>query len=264
MQSKPKALPTPGGHNLYYCYTEGKANAKPGVMFFGGFRSDMSGTKAVALEAYCREMGLSFVRFDYSGHGISEGNFADGTIGSWLADALLVMDQVTKGPLILVGSSMGAWIMLHAAMERPKRVVALLGLASAPDFTEELILPQLTSAQREAIQKEGKVMVPSAFPGPDGSMEYPITKAFLEDGTAQRVLTGNIPFGGPVRLLHGTGDEDVPPRYSQEVAKRLSSRDVKVQFLDSEDHRLSSPKALETLKNTLEELVGLCEHRNYA
>lgn len=256
-----QALPTSGGYNLYYCHTEGKAIAKPGVVFFGGFRSDMTGTKAIALESYCREMGLAFTRFDYSGHGKSGGSFADGTIGRWLADALLIIDKVTQGPLIIVGSSMGAWLMLRAAMERPERIVGLLGLAAAPDFSEELVMPQLTPAQREAIEKEGKILVPSEFPAPDGSMTYPITKAFLEDGRRQRVLGGPIPFEGPARFLHGTADRDVPTRYSEEAAKKLTTSDVKVQLLPGEDHRLSSPKALDALKKTLEELVSLCEHR---
>src|SRR6266404_9674900 len=165
-------LPRPGGATIAYHRLAGSA---PCVVFLGGFRSDMTGTKALFLEDYCRRRGRAYVRFDYFGHGASSGDFALGTIGRWRDDAVAVIDSLTEGPQVLVGSSMGGWIMLLAALARPERIAALIGIAGAPDFTEELLWPRLTPAQREAIMGEGSVLLPSDF-DPAG---YRYTRALI-------------------------------------------------------------------------------------
>src|ERR1700687_3948821 len=156
----PAILARPDGATIAYHRLAGEA---PGVVFLGGFRSDMTGTKALFLEDYCRRRGQAFVRFDYFGHGASSGDVAQGTIGRWREDAIAIIDSLTEGPQILIGSSMGGWIMLLAALARPQRIAALVGGAAAPDFTEELLWPRLTPAQREAIIEHGRVVLPSAY-----------------------------------------------------------------------------------------------------
>src|SRR5438876_5683355 len=154
------SLARPDGATIAYHRLPG---AVPGIVFLGGFRSDMTGTKALFLEDYCRRRGRAYVRFDYFGHGESSGDFAEGTIGRWREDAIAVIDSLTEGPQILVGSSMGGWIMLLAALARPERIAALIGIAGAPDFTEELLWPRFTPAQRAEIMERGRVVLPSAF-----------------------------------------------------------------------------------------------------
>lgn len=229
-------------------------------MFFSGFRSDMQGSKALYLDAYCREQGISFTRFDYGGHGDSRGAFEEGTIGSWLEDALAVLDKVAEGRLILVGSSMGAWIALLAALRRPERVAGLLLLAAAPDFTEELIWQKLTPPQQKELRENGVLHVPTDYPTAPGQNTYPITLSLIEEARSHLLLGADIPIEIPVRLLHGTADEDVPFDVSRRLLGRLKSKDAKLIPVEQGDHRLSSETALEMLKNTLEELMALCEH----
>ena len=228
------------------------AGATPGIVFLGGFRSDMSGTKALFLEDYCRRRGRAYVRFDYFGHGASSGEFAEGTIGRWREDAVAVIDSLTEGPQILVGSSMGGWIMLLAALARPERVAALVGIAAAPDFTEELLPARLTPEQRREIEQTGRVMLPSDY-DPAG---YLYTRALIEDGRQHLLLRQTIPLDMPVRLLHGLADASVPWQLSLRIAERLLSRDVTVTLVKGGDHRLSSDADLARLAQTLGGLLA--------
>jgi pimeloyl-ACP methyl ester carboxylesterase len=227
------------------------AGATPGIVFLGGFRSDMTGTKALFLEDYCQRRGQAFVRFDYFGHGASSGDFAQGTIGRWCEDAIAIIDSLTTGPQILVGSSMGGWIMLLAALARPGRIVALVGIAGAPDFTEELLWPRLTPAQREEMIERGAVVLPSGY-DPVG---YLYTRALIEDGRRHLLLHAPIALDMPVRLLHGLADESVPWQLSLCLAERLAGRDVVVTLVKDGDHRLSSPPDLARLAQTLDALI---------
>jgi pimeloyl-ACP methyl ester carboxylesterase len=223
----------------------------PGVLFLGGLRSDMTGAKAAYLAAWCAARGHAFLRFDHRGHGTSGGRFEEGTIGLWLEDALGVLDALTEGPQVVVGSSMGGWLALLLALRRPERVRALVGIAAAPDFTEELIWARLSPELRSAIAREGQWLRPSPYGEP-----YPITRALIEDGRRHLLLGGPIAIEAPVRLLHGMGDEDVPWEVSSRLAERLTGSDVRVTLVKSGDHRLSSPAELALLGSTLARLLG--------
>lgn len=240
-------LPGPRGHALAYARTAGAA---PGVVFLGGFMSDMTGTKASFLEAHCRARGQSFLRFDYSGHGASQGAFTDGTIGRWADDAIAVIDALTEGPQLLVGSSMGGWIMLEVALARPRRIAALLGIAAAPDFTEELIWNTLTDAQKAALARDGFLSAPSQYGG-----EYRYTDALISDGRTRLRLREKLAIHCPVRLIHGQQDPDVPSHTSMRLAEQLTATDVQVTLLKDGDHRLSRPQDLSLLAATLDSLL---------
>jgi pimeloyl-ACP methyl ester carboxylesterase len=247
--ANPAILARPGGATIAYHRLAGTA---PGIVFLGGFRSAMTGTKALFLADYCRRRGRAYVRFDYFGHGASSGDFAAGSIGRWREDAIAVIDSLTTGPQVLVGSSMGGWIMLLAALARHERIAALVGIAGAPDFTEELLWPRLSPAQREEIARRGAIVLPSAF-DPAG---YLYTRALVEDGRRHLLLGAPIALGMPVRLLHGLSDRSVPWQLSLRLAERLASRDVVVNLIKDGDHRLSSPADLARLAQTLDELIG--------
>ena len=176
----------------------------PTVVFLPGFRSDMNGSKALDLAEFCADRGQAMLRLDYSGHGESGGRFEDGTIGRWTADALAVIDQ-TVGDIVLVGSSMGGWIALLTALARPGRVVGLLGIAAAPDFTERLMWQAMAPAERIALQRDGVLPVPSQY-----GDAYPITLQLIEEGREHLLLDAPIGLNCPVRLLHGQQDPDVP------------------------------------------------------
>src|SRR6266566_4339912 len=176
-----ETLARPDGATIAYHRVPGRA---PGIVFLGGLRSDMTGTKALFLDEFCRRKGRAYVRFDYFGHGASSGDFALGTIGRWRDDAVAVIDSLTEGPQILVGSSMGGWIMLLAALARPQRVAALVGIAAAPDFTAELLPACLEAEQRGELEQAGSVVLPSDY-DPAG---YLYTKALIEDGREHLLL----------------------------------------------------------------------------
>lgn len=235
------------GTQLAYARTPGRA---PGVVFLGGFRSDMTGTKATFLESWCRARGQSFLRFDYAGHGASGGKFEEGTIGRWAGDAIAVLDALTEGPGILVGSSMGGWIMLEVLLARPDRVAALVGIAAAPDFSEDLIWNTWPEAKRIALLQDGVVVEPSTY----DQAGYPITRALIEDGRTRLRLRGKIPFRGKVRLLHGMQDAEVPWQTSLRLAEALESDDVRVTLVKDGDHRLSRESDLALLGGALQEL----------
>ncbi|MDP6787447.1 MAG: alpha/beta hydrolase [Rhodospirillales bacterium] len=236
----PERLPRDGRATIAYHASPGKS---PGVVFLGGFRSDMTGSKAIALEAWCRRRGQAFVRFDYFGHGASSGDFSDGTIGRWTEDAVAVLDAVTAGPQVLVGSSMGGWIMVLAALARPERVAGLLGVAAAPDFTEDLIPLRLTADQKKALKRDGVVHLANDH----GDEPTPVTRALIDDGSRHLVLRRSLALDLPVRLLHGMKDADVPWETSLRLARVLTAADVEITLVKDGDHRLSEPADLARL-----------------
>jgi pimeloyl-ACP methyl ester carboxylesterase len=248
----PEILRREDGSSIAYHRTVGRT---PGVVFLTGYMSDMTGQKAVRLEEFCRARGQAYVRFDYCGHGASSGAFTDGTIGRWADDAVFVLDRLTEGPQVLVGSSLGGWIMLLAARARPSRIAGLLGVASAPDFTEDLILQALSPSDREVLEREGVVPVYSPYdPEPT-----PVTKLILEEGRRHLVLREPIELDCPVRLIHGMRDPDVPWRTSLRLADRLRSEDVEITLVRAGDHRLSQPADLNRLCDALELLLRRVE-----
>ena len=235
------------GTALAYHRLAGRA---PGIVFMGGYRSDMTGTKALALEEHARGMGQAFLRFDYSGHGASEGAFVDGTIGRWAADSVAMLDQQTSGPQILVGSSMGGWLMLLAALQRPERIAGLVGIAAAPDFSEDLVWARLDQTARDQIMQTGAYNQPSAY----GQEAAPITRAFIEDGRKHVLLHDAIPLNCPVRLIAGMQDQAVPWQTSLKLAERLAGDDISLTLIKDGEHRLSRPADLDVM---IEAVVGL-------
>jgi pimeloyl-ACP methyl ester carboxylesterase len=226
--------------------------AAPGVVFLAGLRSDMTGVKALYLDEYCRRRGRAYLRFDYFGHGASSGDFSDGTIGRWCEDAVAVLDQLTAGPQILVGSSLGGWLMLLAGMARPDRIHALVGVAAAPDATEDLLWPRLDAAQRGELLATGSVTLPSEY-DPAG---YTYRLSLVEEGRHHLVMRAPIALDCPVRLLHGLRDTSVPWQTSLRLAGQLTSRDVTLTLVKEGDHRLSTEPDLARLAATLDELVS--------
>jgi pimeloyl-ACP methyl ester carboxylesterase len=246
--SSPANLSRQDGATIAYHRLTGSG---PGVVFLGGFHSDMTGAKAVYLEDYCRRRGRAYLRFDYFGHGASSGEAALGTIGRWAEDAIAVLDSLTEGPQVLVGSSMGGWIMLLAALARPSRVHALVGIAAAPDFTEDLVWPRLDPAQQRHLRENGAVTLPSEYE----SAGYTCRLNLFEDGKRHLVMRRAIALECPVRLLHGVSDTSVPWQTSLSLAERLASREVVVTLVKDGDHRLSRDADLARLGRTLDELL---------
>jgi pimeloyl-ACP methyl ester carboxylesterase len=223
----------------------------PTLVWLGGFRSEMTGTKASALAEWAARCGRGLLRFDYAGQGESSGRFEDGTIGRWRGDALAVLDALTDGPVVLVGSSMGGWIAGLVALARPDRVAGLVLLAPAPDFTEMLMRPSLSPEALGALEERGAWDAPSEYGG-----TYPITRALLDDGRDWRLLPGPVPVQAPVRILQGTADADVPWGHALQLAEALESPDVVFTLIKGGDHRLSRPQDLARLFATIEELTG--------
>jgi pimeloyl-ACP methyl ester carboxylesterase len=257
----PRILTRPdGGGIAYHALAADKTRergdrAPPGMVFLGGFRSDMTGGKALALESFAAACGYAFVRFDYFGHGASAGRFEDGTIGRWADDAVAVIDALTEGPQILIGSSMGGWLMLLAALARPDRVAGLVGIAAAPDFTETLMWRIFPPEIRAVLERDGVYRQPSAYAEPP----TPITRRLIEEGRAHLLMDEPIPIDCPVRLIHGTADPDVPYSVSLELMQRLRSTDVEITLVKGGGHRLSEPPDLARLTRivgSLSERIG--------
>ena len=236
-----------GSATIAFRRTEGTS---PGVLFCGGFQSDMTGTKAMALEAWAQREGRAFVRFDYQGHGASSGRFIDGTIGQWAEDARQVFDHATSGPQIIVGSSMGAWIMLLLALSRADRVAGLVGIASAPDFTEDLIWGTLTTEQRLQLLDDEVLRLPSEYDEPT-----PITLKLIDEARRHLLLRGLIRLACPVRLIHGMMDNDVPWVTSVRLSERLAGSDVRLSLIKDGEHRLSRERDLALILETVAELA---------
>jgi pimeloyl-ACP methyl ester carboxylesterase len=250
MTAQPTLLHLADGATIAYHRLPG---SRPGVIFLGGFMSDMTGTKAMALEAWCRQQGRAYIRFDYQGHGSSSGRFADGTIGRWLEDALAVLDRVSEGPQILVGSSMGGWLMLLLALCRPERIAGLVGVACAADFIDAL-WQGLDEPTRARLQNEGIIYQPSEY---DDGAPYSITLELIEEARRHRLLDKEVlPVRCPVRLLHGLRDPDVPWQTSVTVAERLLSEDVRVLLVKDGEHRMSRISDLSLLTGLLGEVCA--------
>ena len=229
---------------------EHSAGLAPGVMFCGGFMSDMTGSKASALAAHCAAQGRAFVRFDYSGHGASDGRFVDGTIGLWRDQALAVLDTLTTGPQVVVGSSMGGWIALLLALARPERVRGLVLLAPAPDFTQAIWDAELDAAERARLLADGHIERPSEY----SAEPYVITRQLIDDGRRHLLLNQPIDITCPVRILHGMRDSDVAWQRSITLVERLSGADVTLTLLKNGDHRLSGAADLERLTAVVDAL----------
>jgi pimeloyl-ACP methyl ester carboxylesterase len=235
------------GNFVAYVRSDGRG---PGVAFLGGFRSDMTGTKAVALDAWARKEGRAFLRFDYLGHGQSSGKFEDGTIGRWLDDSLAAIDKLTTGKLVLVGSSMGGWLSLLVARARPERVAGLVLIAAAPDFVVRMY-EALSPADQAALKRDGKLLRPSQY-SPEPSV---FTWKLLEEGRQHLVLDKKLALPCPVRLLHGQSDPDVPWQHSLSIAEHVEAPSVVATFIKGGDHRLSTPEDIERLIATVSELA---------
>ena len=247
---KPQRLKCLDGSEIAYHKTEG---SQPGVIFLGGFRSDMTGSKAMALEEYCKEQGQQFIRFDYFGHGESSGAFVEGTIGRWADNAINVLDALAGDePQILVGSSMGGWLMLLTALKRPQKVAGLIGIAAAPDFTELLMWDKFTEEQQNELREKGIIEIPNCY----DDAPYPITLNLIAESGEHLVLDGEIPINCPVFLIHGMKDEDVPWEFAMTLNEKITSKDVRTLLVDDGDHRMSSEKHLKTLRKQLDRMVA--------
>lgn len=240
------------GASIAYEHQAARDLHKPTVVFLHGLRSDKGGTKAEALTRHAQSRGYGLLLFDMFGHGASSGRFEDGGISRWVEDAVAVLDELTKGPVVLVGSSMGGWVMVKTAMARPERVNGLVGIAVAPDFTEDLMWAGFDAAQRSTLMTAGAVEFPSEYD--DGP--YRISRHLIEDGRRNLVLRDVVDIGCPVRLIHGQKDTAVPWETSLKLAARIKGGDVAVHLVKDGDHRLSRPQDLERLCGFVEELVG--------
>ncbi|MBZ9706983.1 alpha/beta hydrolase [Mesorhizobium sp. ESP7-2] len=228
----------------------------PGIVWLGGYKSDMLGTKAETLSDWAAREGRAFLRHDYSGHGESGGAFAEGTISTWLAQSLAVFQRFAKGDQVLVGSSMGAWIALRMVQELRKAgdasVVGMVLLAPAPDFTCELVEPALTKAQKRDLAKKGFFAEPSDY----SAEPYIYTRALIEDGRENRVMTGPIDTHCPVHILQGLADADVPSSHALRLVSLLPADDVTLSLIPDGDHRLSRPQDLDMLVRAVGDMAG--------
>ena len=223
----------------------------PGIIFLCGHGSDMEGSKALFLENWAQQQGRAFLRFDYSGHGRSDGVFLETNISNWTADAIAVLDDLSKGPQILVGSSLGGWIMLNVALARPDRVAGLIGIAAAPDFTEDLIWQPLDAQSRADMQATGHIAMDNPYA--DDPVIYPYH--LIEDGRQHLRLRGPLPIHVPVRLLQGMNDAEVPWQTATRLADCLESDDVMLHFDKTATHRFSEPAQLQLIETTITELL---------
>ena len=226
-----------------------RTGKSPGLVWLGGFKSDMNGTKAQALADWALAAGRAYVRFDYFGHGESSGDFVDGTITRWREDAIAALNELTAGPLVLVGSSMGGWIACLAALAMARRVKAMVLIAPAPDFTETLMAPEIPPEGRAALARDGVWLRPSEYGDP-----YPISARLLEDGARWSILDSEIPIDVPVRVLQGGEDPDVPWRHALELAQAIKGQDVVFTLIKDGDHRLSRPQDIARLIAAVDEL----------
>ncbi|AUC52052.1 alpha/beta hydrolase [Sagittula sp. P11] len=237
----------PRGDTLAYAKTEGKG---PCIVFLSGYRSDMEGTKAVHLEAWAKAQGRAFLRLDYAGHGASGGVFEDGCIGDWAADAEAVIRHAAPGPVLLVGSSMGGWIGCLLTRRLPG-VTGFVGIAAAPDFTEDGFWAGFSEDERRQVMQEGQLLMPSAYEDP-----YVVTKKLIEDGRRNLVLRAPLPMPWPVRLLQGTEDEAVSRQTALSLLDHIEAEDLRLTFVKGADHRFSTPERLALIEAAIAEIAG--------
>lgn len=220
--------------------------SKIGIVFLTGFMSDMMGTKAQYLSELCKDNKIDFLRFDYRGHGLSDRPFDACTVSMWVEDALFLLDTLTTKPQILIGSSMGGWIMLHVAHKRPKRIRGLLGIAPAPDFTDALLWDKLSQADQETLMTQGRLTQSSDYDNP-----YIFTKELILDGRRNFILKAPLNLAAPLSILQGMADTSVPWEYVLDFAKQVSAPQVSLTLIQDGDHRLSRPQDLARLENEL-------------
>lgn len=247
----PRYLETPEGRRIAYRLSRGRG---PGVVFMGGFRSDMEGTKALHLEAWANAGGRAFLRFDYSGHGSSEGAFEAGCIGDWFKDARAALG-LTEGKQVLVGSSMGGWIALLLARELPERIAGLVTIAAAPDFTEDGMWAGFDEAQRRALAEAGRVELPSDY----SDEPYVITRQLIEEGRERLVLRTPLRLPFPVRMLQGTADADVEQAVALRLLAHAEGEDLRLTLVKGADHRFSTPDCLALIEQSLMEVIARVE-----
>ena len=236
------------GRRIAYRFRSADDDATwPTLVFLPGYASDMDGTKALALDVFAEARGLGLLRFDYSGTGSSSGDFADGALARWLEEALTLIDAMTDGPLYLVGSSMGGWLMLHVALARADRITALVGIAAAPDFTDWGYSPE----DKAALLESGRIELTN----PSGGDPQITHRAFWESGEAMRVLGAPIEIHAPVRLIHGQADREVPIGIALKLLDRLRSADVQLHLIKGAGHRLSEPRDIEAILRAIDHLL---------
>ena len=248
----PDFLNTPQGRRIAYHLTNGTG---PAVVFLGGFKSDMGGTKAVHLEDWARKSGRAFLRFDYSGHGESGEAFTDGAIGDWFEDACAAIGLLA-GPVILVGSSMGGWISLLVARHMPERVAGLVTIAAAPDFTEDSMWANADDATRDALMRDGQIALPSEYGDP-----YIITRRLIEDGRERMVLRAPLHLPFPVRMLQGTADADVNLSVALRLLEHATGADMRLTLVDGADHRFSDADCLALIEMTITDVINRVPQR---
>ncbi len=239
-------LTTPQGRKIAYNLTEGQGVP---VVFLGGLKSDMEGTKAIFLEGWARGEGRPFLRFDYSGHGLSSGTFEEGAIGDWFEDASAAIDLL-PGKVILVGSSMGGWQTLLLARERPEKVAGIVTIAAAPDFTEDDMSAKFTETQKAELVEKGFISLPSDYGDP-----YIISRRLIEEGRARLVLRSPLPLPFPARFLHGTADTDVDLGFAHRMIAYASGPDIRLTIVKGADHRFSSPDCLALIAQSIAEVT---------
>jgi pimeloyl-ACP methyl ester carboxylesterase len=252
-ETAPRFLTTPQGRRIAYRRTEGTG---PGIVFLSGFKSDMKGTKAVALEDWARRNGRAYLRFDYSGHGESDGEFTAGCIGDWAEDARAAITQLTEGPQILVGSSMGGWISLLMTKAISDHVAGLVTIAAAPDFTEDSMWAGFDEAQRAALDMVEQVSLPSDYGEP-----YIITKRLIEDGRNHLVLRDRLPLPFPTRFLIGTADEAVDLSVAYRLMERAEGPDIRLTLVKDADHRFSEPANLVLIEEMIAQVSATLAKR---
>lgn len=244
-------LETSAGRRIAYHFTDGRG---PAVVFLGGFMSDMEGSKATYLEDWAKSQGRAYLRFDYSGHGQSSGDFVDGAIGDWFADAKEAIERLTKGRQLLVGSSMGGWISFLCAKTMSERIAGLVTIAAAPDFTEDGFYADFSDAEKAQLENEGVVNVPSDYGDP-----YPITKRLIEDGRDHFIMRDRLEFEFPVRMLQGTEDSAVTRETALGLLDHLNVEDLRLTFVKGGDHSLSNADNLKMIVAAIEDVLDRIE-----
>ena len=238
-------------HGTRLAWTGREVFGKPTIIFFAGHGSDMDGTKAIAVDSWAEHNGFGMIRFDYSGHGQSSGAFLDGTIGQWKKDCLAIIDTLTSEAVIIVGSSLGGWLMMLAARERADRIIGMIGIAAAPDFTRDLIWDSLSDDQKKTMERDGQIALPNPYAPED--VIYPLH--LITEADRHLVLNDLISLDCPVRLLQGMQDEEVPPVTAEKLAAIIDSPDLEVIFDETAGHRFSEPDQIDLLLSCLDEIT---------